>query len=394
MSAEPTRRSRFKQYMANFAAAADPALAIHKDLYVHPPSAVSDLLVHSFEVEESRAHLIVGGIGAGKSTQLLMAATRLNAHEDIRAIYVDVSTRQDIVNLKPGCLVALAGISLLEAEPMVGTKSERKFVTQWAQGYLSDPREYDWDGDDEHGKYVPGVIVPPRLEWPDIASYQVERVKSLVDELRASGRSLVLLFDSLDRTSNLEAFVRLVEQDVAALRWCGAGLALIGPLRSLEGFGHLDVARFDKLYMQPSLDVAENQESHHFLSEVIRRRSDQSMITPLAISDLVNASGGILRDLISLAKGAGDEAYLRGDDIVDARHVLAAVDAFGRALMIGLRPDDIETLKHLQSGGGFVRTSDEDLALIATRRIVHYPTRAQGFAVHPAIAPLLDQKAG
>ena len=62
-------------------------------------------------------------------------------------------------------------------------------------------------------------------------------------------------------------------------------------------------------------------------------------------------------------------------------------------MMVGLRPTDIATLKHLRGGGGFVWTSDDDVTLVATRRILHYPGPPARYQVHPAIASLLDQKA-
>ena len=98
-----TRRERFRQYMTRVAAAADPALAIEQKLYVHPPNAISDVIVHHLEIEPTSRHLVVGSIGSGKTTQLLVATQALNALPDLRAVYVDVSQKQDLFKLKPGC---------------------------------------------------------------------------------------------------------------------------------------------------------------------------------------------------------------------------------------------------------------------------------------------------
>lgn len=118
------------------------------------------------------------------------------------------------------------------------------------------------------------------------------------------------------------------------------------------------------------------------------------MLSDQAAFALIAASGGVLRDLISLAKAAGDEAYLSGAETIDMAHVQAASDAFGRSLMIGLHKPEIDTLKHLRNSGGFVWTTSDDLALVATRRVLEYPNRTPPFSVHPTIASLLDQKAG
>lgn len=128
-----TRRERFKQYMTRVAAAADPALAIEQKLYVHPPNAISDLIARQLEIDPTSRHLVVGSIGSGKTTQLLVATQELNDLPDMRAVYVDVSQKQDLVKLKPGCLVALAGLALLENQPSVA-RDDRKSFTQWATG--------------------------------------------------------------------------------------------------------------------------------------------------------------------------------------------------------------------------------------------------------------------
>lgn len=386
-----TRRERFRQYMTRVAAAADPARALEQKLYVHPPNAISDLIVRHLEIDPTSRHLIVGSIGSGKTTQLLVATRELNALPDIRAAYVDVSQKQDLVKLKPGCLVALAGLALLEGQLSI-EGVERPWFTSWANGYWLGPNEFD-DPDDGGGVQVEGAVTPPRPEWHEISSVQVEHLAHFAEIERNAGRHFVVLFDSIDRTTNLSAFTQLIDQDIAALRRCNIGVVLIGPIRSLEGFGRLDADRFDKLHLQGPIDVEQDPAGREFLFRVLRARVESSMLSDQAALALITASGGVLRDLISLAKTAGDEAYLSGAETIEIEHVQAASDAFGRSLMIGLHEPEIDTLKHLRSSGGFVWTTDDDLALVATRRVLEYPHRTPRFCVHPTIAPLLDQKA-
>lgn len=383
------RRERFRSYMARMAAAADPGLAIEQQMYVPPPRALAEALVRHLEIEPAGRHLVVGGIGSGKTTQLLMATQALRAIPDMSAAYIDVSRQQDLVKLKPGCLVALAGLSLLEHLPP--TIADRKGFVAWATGFECEPWEL---GDDaEQFVKVDGAVTPPESAWRGIEMDRVRQLWVFAEELRSSGRSFVALFDSLDRTSNREGFTQLVEQDIAALHRCQIGVVLVGPIRSLEGFGRLDVDRFDKLHMQAPVDVERDPAGREFLFQVLRARADESILPDDAARAVVAGSGGVLRDLISIAKGAGDEAYLSGADSITPSHVLAAIDAFGRSMMIGLQPTEVATLKHLRSGGGFVWTSDDDATLVATRRVLQYPGPPVRFQVHPAIVPLLDQKA-
>ncbi|HET7504228.1 MAG TPA: hypothetical protein VFK02_24575 [Kofleriaceae bacterium] len=384
-----SRRERFRGYMVRMAAAADPTLAIEQQMYVSPPGPLADVLVRHLEIEPSGRHLVVGGIGSGKTTQLLLATQALNAMSDMYAAYLDVSSKQDLVRLKPGCLVALAGLALLEHLP--AEMADRSGFVNWASGFEYDPWEVEPD-DDGYVK-VDGVVTPPEQAWREISTHQVQRLSRFADELRARGRSFVALFDSLDRTTNRKGFMRLVEQDIAALHRCQIGVVLIGPLRSLEGFGRLEVDRFDKLHLVAPVDIERDPAGREFLFRVLRARADESILSDEAARVVVAASGGVIRDLISIAKAAGDEAYLAGADQIVPSHVAAAVDAFGRSMMVGLDPADITTLKHLAGGGGFVWTSDDDITLVATRRVLHYPGPPARYHVHPAIVALLDQKA-
>jgi hypothetical protein len=386
-----SRRERFRSYMARMAAAADPALAIEQQMYVPPPRPLADELVGRLEIEPAGRHLVVGGIGSGKTTQLLLATQALNAMPDMCAAYIDVSQKQDLVKLKPGCLVALAGLALLEH--LQKETEDRDGFVNWANGFEYDPRELETDADYDWSVKVDGVVTPPEREWHEISSSRVTQLSLFAEELQRNERSFVALFDSLDRTNNREGFTRLIEQDIAALHSCRIGVVLIGPIRSLEGFGWLEVDRFDKLHLQAPVDVERDPAGHEFLFRVLRARADESILPDEAAHAVVANSGGILRDLISIAKGAGDEAYLAGVDQIAPRHVMAATDVFGRSMMVGLQSADIATLKHLRSGSGFVWTSFDDVSLIATRRVLHYPGPPARYQVHPAMVPLLDQKA-
>ncbi|CAM3348718.1 hypothetical protein COSO111634_12595 [Corallococcus soli] len=387
------RREKFRTYMSRVAAAANPALAIEQKLYVHPPGAISDMIVARLELDPSSRHLIVGGIGSGKSTQLLIAEHRFLEHEDIRAAYVDVSEKLDLAQLRPGCLVALAGLKLGEHLGEDAKIDNWRHFKDWSEGYWTHPDE--WDGDDgDPSAFVPGILKPPKPEWVDIPNIIVSILNDAHIKLSKGNQTLVLLFDSLDRVTDKDAFTRVLEQDIPALKKAGIGIVLIGPIRSMEGFGRLDADRFDYLHIQAPVDIAFDEVGTQFLMDVLHRRAGTEMLTSAALPLLVEFSGGVLRDLLNLAKAAGTEAYLRGAEVIDVPHVIVAADNHGRSLMIGLKPEEIETLKHLRSTGGFVRTSEDDLALILTRRILEYRSPQARYAVHPTIAPLLDQIAG
>jgi hypothetical protein len=63
--------------------------------------------------------------------------------------------------------------------------------------------------------------------------------------------------------------------------------------------------------------------------------------------------------------------------------------------MQGLRVGEIEVLQRVRRHGTFVQTSEEDLALLMTRRVLEYrDSGSPRYAVHPTIEPLLRDLEG
>lgn len=68
--------------------------------------------------------------------------------------------------------------------------------------------------------------------------------------------------------------------------------------------------RFDALHYQPWLDVRQDPAASAFLGDVLRKRVPEQAFSDTAIEALALASGGVLRDLLTLAQSACVEAYL------------------------------------------------------------------------------------
>ena len=380
-----TRRERFRSYMASVDPASNPSTAIERGYFVDRPGSIASQIVGRFEIEPTARQLIVGGIGSGKTTQLLVSTIGLNDISDISATYIDVGQHQDLGKVGPGCLVALASRELLNSFKEV-EKSLSQRVSGWLHGQWN---EGEGDFDNYSDAWIPGIISSPEPDWTSIHQYHVDDLKTLSQAAIAEGKHPVFLFDSMDRMSDNAAFSRVVEEDVAALHACGVGVVLVGPLRSLEGFGRIDADRFDHLHIQAPIDVRTDEWGHNFLEIVLGRRAAEDMLPAEVRSELVLWSGGVLRDLMSLAKLAGEEAYLDGAEAISVDHVRRAADRFGRSLLMGLQQDDLDKLKQVHGSGRFVQVSPSDIALIATRRILEYREQTSSYAVHPAIAPLL-----
>lgn len=391
--------------MASLDAAADPRFAIERGLYVpRAGRSLVDAVAGRLELQPASTHLVVGGIGSGKTTQLLMAAQRLSKVEDTLAEYVDVSALHDIGSLQSKVLLVLAGLRLvkkLKKDERAELSDAIEEINHAAHGYTyfheyteDDYDQSDYEPPDEPpGEYVriPGILNPPSVEKPkEIGSSLVKALNTVKKKIATRIPHIVFLFDSLDRLTDATGFEQVVLEDTRVLRSIGIGVVLVGPLKLLYGAYRPITQRFDALY-QVQWSDPDVPDGRNFLLQVLKARAPDGLLSDEGASRLVELSGGVLRDLVGIARNAGEEAYLSGDEQISATHSGAAGEAFGRTLLLGLDPDDITKLQAVRMQGSFVPVSDKDLALLMTGRVLEYQGPRTRYAVHPTIRPLLEQ---
>ncbi|AUX21076.1 uncharacterized protein SOCEGT47_015540 [Sorangium cellulosum] len=374
-----------------------------EDRYAAPPGrAMGEQLASRLQLAPLSSHLVTGPAGTGKTTQLYLAAEALRSAGDTRAVYVDVSLQHDLDQDLSGVLVVLAGLELAKLVGKHGdddVQAARERFRRWAYGYREfipdDPREYEYDDypepDEEPGTWRrrPGVIASPLPPLPLDSEEKIEALKTLKRALPDGVRHVAILLDSLDRLDDAEAFRQAVIDDVRALKQAGIGVAVVGPMRLLYGPNRPIVDMFDQVHIVPAFDVTQGLEGREFLLRVLAKRTDESAVGPEVRERLVDASGGLLRDLLQLTRSAVEEAFVVGADAVAPDHVTRAVDEFGRTMMFGLREAEVDTLDTLRRRGVFVPTNDDIIALLVSRRVIEYQGTTKRYAVHPAIEPLL-----
>lgn len=355
--------------MARLNPAASPMQAFVEGLVVpRPGRSTAEQIAARLELDPTSSHLVIGGIGSGKTTQLLIACGRLNQLADTHAEYIDVSEMHDMSRMDPGTLIVVAGLAagrMLEPTDDRAAHVAGEQFKRWAHGHA---------------------------EWVQVDEDKAQKLSLIRSALRQRFPHMVLLLDSLDRLPDPALFAAVVEQDVRALRKAGIGVVLVGPLRSMFGPHRAVADHFQHFYAQPAVDVQEDEAGRAFLTGVLRKRAPAELLPDPACERLAELSGGVLRDLISLARAAGEEAYMRGAEQVEDEHIEAAADAFGRQLIFGLNPAEIDILQRVRQSGTFVQTSDDDLALLVTRRVLEYQNGSARFAVHPTLKPLLEQR--
>ena len=115
----------FRRLMSAFEGTSNPQRAVEQGFYVNLPNNPVAVITAKIALRPSSIHLLFGGIGSGKTTQLLSTQKHLNELEDIKAIYVDVSLVTDISDLQSGALIDLLGNKLKKPQKPIWIKVSR-----------------------------------------------------------------------------------------------------------------------------------------------------------------------------------------------------------------------------------------------------------------------------
>ncbi len=391
----------FREQMAAFEGAVDPQRALESGYYVpEPRKSVSELISRRVGLRPSSTHLLLGGIGSGKTTQLLVTRDLINKEiEDVHAYYIDVSLYTDISEISAGVLTAIAGIvisDLMKDSEKELVKKNIALIQKLAYGY-SERKVID---------PLAGLTSSPKLFEPRVVLERHEGIltskpgneqRKLIEAINQLDKvatseygEIVLLLDGLDRLDDMQMFSQVVTTDLRDLSSIGIGIVLVGPLRALysECRDTLEQAvnYFD---YQSCFDVENDIDSQKFFESIIRTRASEGFIEEAAIQNLIRCSGGVLRDLINLTQTSIEEAYLADDDTLQQKHIETSIASLGKAKILGLLDLEVEILVNILEEDIFLPRTDEEVKLLATGRILEYRYPEKRYAVHPAILPVL-----
>lgn len=374
---------------------------MEQGLYVEPSGSISERLASSLELQPVGTHMLVGGIGSGKTTQLLRVQQRLEGVGDVRAFFVDVLARQKMEHVtRKGVLLALAGLELNNAFPSdpgpPDIQTARKTI-EYARGYWDDVDPYEGvTPEDFDMTWREGIIVAPEKEY---ALQQMQQLQQAVQTLSgALPFRPVMLFDGLDRITDVSAFAELVSHDLPMLKQAGIGAVVVAPQHARTWQHGAMQDYFDALHLHGAAHTGDD-EGVAFLHAVLHARVADISVLPEALwITIARWSGGIVRDLLALARASAEEAYRVGADAVEDTHVRVTADQFGRNLLMGIEQDMVNRLKSLapkpnpfvpRPSVPFTVATETDVMLLLRRLIIEVPTTPVHYILHPTIVPLI-----
>ncbi len=372
-----------------------------------PINAIADGLIHEFpersiykrlalgaDLSQGSQQLVVGGIGSGKTTELLLAQRELAKRAEILPVYVDVSSVTDLDAVNSGALLASLGLSLwthVEGNSNVPRDVQAAYsqIRKAAYGYTDvSPDLGDFDDREDWNlrtTQVPGKLNPPSSNLKRDVTDLAKSVGVLTAFLKDQGKDVVSIFDGLDRLNKVDQFWTVVEQDLRALRPLQISVVAAGPLAILYGQGRVIQDYFEYVhYLAPAMA---SPAKSPFLLDVLKLRGAGDLMSEQQMWNLCLASGGVLRDLISLARSTAESAYLNDADEATDLHVQKAIQQLGNSYLLGLGTNQIEGLRRVINGDGFAPSDPASLELLISRRVLEQA--GSRYEVHPALRLLL-----
>jgi hypothetical protein len=364
------------------------------------------------DLEPGSQQLLVGGIGSGKTTELLLAGRWLHQQGNALPIYIDITSETDLSGLNSGSLLASFGMHLAkrlfvdyevrtqENEKTKKIKETYRKINEYAYGKQIQrwvpSANLDWSDDDfpdpGEGYYViekvPGKLKPP---LPALRR-DIREIREPLEELLAAARDvhkdIVVIFDGLDRLLDPIKFWSVVNQDLRLFRSLKVSILATAPISVLfgVGVGQSVSDHFDRVH---HLAVIASDPGHGFLQSVLEKRGGYQILSKADADSVCRYSGGVLRDLISLARDAAEEAYISEHDSVTCEDVEKVARQLGTGYLRGLGPEAIKTLLHLETSKSFQVDQPANVELLVTRRVLEYSST--DFRVHPALLSVVPR---
>ncbi len=380
-----TRKERFRQYFHAFNPTVSPEQALTDGFVLTDlrPELFHKKIAARVELEPRSRQALIGGIGSGKTTELLLVQKHL-AEQGISAFYVEVSRFADISRAKPGFLVGIAAKHLIrELGSMDALADDANAINNFLYGYWQHESErvYDEEPHDPYYSFVGGVIAKPIISdnIDQTARQAFERILAAYRK----GRQFSLIIDGLDRMHEIDDFRRLVFPDLSIFQTLEVPVVCVAPL-ALQFAPQSDLReQFDRIHELSSIRTNGNG-----LGRVLKLRDTAGLLTSTAGIEVISGSGGLVRDLITLARDAGEEAYVSGSQQIENNHVAGAVRQMGLSYSRGLSHRQLELLRATAENKGVDPTDSEIMQLLGSRRIIEYSSTS--FAVHPALSKVLN----
>lgn len=363
-----TRLARFKQLIERLLPTASSRTA--RWYVARRTPTVAELIATSAQLSVGQPHVIQSVIGAGKTSEMLQARRLITeATPDAVTAWVDPTTSEEpFLDMQPGWLVAWVMHALAEE-----LSSRGRMAAVFDRGIVEQ------------------LLIAPstraRVSLPIRQDVALQRLAAALPD------GATVFVDSVDRCERHGALVDALRSDLPLLSAMKIGVTL--PLPTHVQVTEESLRSALHTAQQHTIESADvtNDEERKWLFSILTQRDSDQLLEPAAVERIVEASGGIARFLVELARSSTQIAFLDGAGTVNRSHVERAVEACVQSLLWDLTPQDKTALRALAAHPNAVSFGDRWWDHIATGRVLWRPRSKAPAQLHPMLATFLLENA-
>lgn len=237
-----------------------------------------------------------------------------------------------------------------------------------------------------------------RSEMRDRLSEVIARMNLLSAEVQHRYRRPVLfVFDDTDKPDVARA-ADIFFDHPQTLTGFNASVIYTFPIALRYSRKYSDVDRYFRDFRMPNLvlvnrDGSPNPAGKQVMDLALARRMQSPLIDPAASDRLIQASGGLMRNLIGLVQEAASNARGRGAERIELPDAGYAIADLRKDFEAQLRSDDYSYLAARHTDKWL--SSDEKLQeLLQIRALLEYENGEMWCDVHPVALSLVEKRAG
>ncbi|MCD4846470.1 MAG: hypothetical protein K8R25_18505 [Methanosarcinales archaeon] len=363
---------------------------------------------------ETSKRLFTGHRGSGKSTELIRLANELSSQ--YFTVYFTIEETLDLADLDYKDVLLSLGSELYKAAKARKLKLPSSLLSDLVGWFSTTLREVEKDiaADAELETKADFFFIKllsrlkSEVHTRNIVRRQIESnlsdllkcINAIIEEIRKQqdNRQILVIIDGLDKVYDL---------DIAMKMYYSGGINLLLPkckiiytvplaLFYTSQFGQVR-ATFDDFFVLPNIKIRHRDGTPEevgldALTRLVNVRIKPELITSDALKELTELSGGLIRDLIYLAKDASSNARVRQGERIEQSDVNRAANKIRNVYRTMLKPEEYEELRYICNN-----PSKQPFSNAIAQKLVHnlslieYRNEGTWWDVHPIVVPLLSK---
>jgi hypothetical protein len=398
-----------------------------RDFYVRREDSPVDGLVNLLAMDDTAAKfLLAGHRGGGKTTELRRLEQRCAAAYTV--VWVDTDAALDKFNIGHAEVTVLIGMQIVQQLAQVGWQLPKRLEQELRESLakVTYQNKTTGSGQLELPKVLQDLGMLLRvgfqrettrtLEVKPVLSEIVDKVNAIIAAAEADKPKLLVIVDGLDRKEYSIALVEMFSSSLLTDLQCHIVYAIPIALRYSSSFKQVVEGFKDPLDLY-NISVFKCDESarpttepdkvgQHILAEVIQKRlkalgsSYVNLFEPKALDLLCEKSGGVMRELVRLARKACELALERKSSRITHDIALEAVRQENKIYTIeDYHFPELETVHRTGRLTNNVFDSPKHGKVVICNELLHYklvlgyqdPKRGRWFDVNPILSDDLER---